>query len=248
MGQKFASFWFGGDLPSYSKLCIQSFLDHGHSFHLYSYDSDLKVPDGCVLHRAAEIYSRDKVFFYRGDEYRGDGEKVSAFSNMFRYRMIHETGVCWVDTDVLCVSPAFPTSEFLFAREDVEFFNGAVLRFPAGHEAMRLAAEHCWEVRSVAKWGDLGPRLMTRLIAEYGLEGRATPTQLIYPLHWREAMLVFDPAEKARVFERTTGSLTLHLWNEILTLNGIDTMAPPPAGSYLAETIERHRANGLFSN
>ncbi len=242
MGQDFASFWFGGSLSPHSRLCIQSFLDHGYHFALYSYDPALEVPEGCILKDASEIYDRDRVFFYQGD-----GEKVSAFSNMFRYRMIYETGTCWVDTDVLCTGDAFPTDQFVFARQDDEFINGAVLRFPAGHEAMQLAAEYCWEVRDRANWGDLGPRLLTRVIEEYDLEGAACPTEAIYPIHWREAMWVLDPTLKATVDARVSRAATVHLWNEIFTRNGVDKRALPADGCYLREVVERHRASAFFA-
>lgn len=242
MTQTFASFWFGGALSPHSQLCVQSFLDHGHQFRIYSYDANLAVPDGCHVADASQIYNSDKVFFYKGA-----GEKVSAFSNMFRYRMIFETGICWVDTDVLCTSSTFPHSEYLFARQDDEYFNGAVLRFPRGHEAMRLAAEYCWDVRKTAKWGDLGPRLLTQIVNEYRMESLAVDKQLIYPLHWKEAMLVLDPGKGQQVSQRVTGAVAVHLWNEIFTRNGVDKRALPPEGSYLAQAVERHRSGKYFS-
>ena len=31
------SLWIGDDLTNLEKLCVQSFIDHGHEFHLYTY-------------------------------------------------------------------------------------------------------------------------------------------------------------------------------------------------------------------
>lgn len=233
---EFASFWYGGQLDPYGQLCVRSFLDHGHDFTLYAYGRTIDVPKGCIIRDAAEIYPEDQVFFYQG----GPGGKVSAFSNMFRYKMIAETGKCWVDTDVVCLSDEVPETPYLFARQDDEFFNGAVLRFPIGHEAMSLAAEYCWEARLSAKWGDLGPRLMTRIIDEYDLSGEATPTRIIYPLHWREAGKLFDPEARDDVAERVDEAALLHLWNEIIGRLGIDKNSPPPSGSYLADIFDRY--------
>lgn len=225
---EFASFWYGGPIPALSKHCLKSFITHGHVFRLFTYDKALVAPEGVIVCDASELYPESSVFFYQGG-----GGKVSAFSNMFRYRMIYETGYCWVDTDVICNSETFPLSDYLFAQQDAEFYNGAILRFPAGHEAMRLAAEYCWEVRDSARWGDLGPRLFTSIIAEYGLHQKSTETRLLYPIHWREAMTLYDPLQREAIESKVRSALTIHLWNEILSRNRIDPNTMPPSGSYL---------------
>lgn len=97
---RFASFWRDPALSAYEHLCISSFIKAGHEYFLYTYDPNLEVPEECELRAATEFYSQDKVFFYQ----QTAAPKVSAFSNMFRYRMVHETGYCWVDTDILCLS------------------------------------------------------------------------------------------------------------------------------------------------
>lgn len=240
---RFASFWFGGSLSGFERYCISSFIQWGHSFQLYSYDPELAVPEGCELVPAESILPRDKVFFYSESPDR----KVSAFSNMFRYSMIYETGTCWVDTDVVCLGADFVESPYVFARQDEEYFNGAILRFPAGHEAMRLASEYCWEVRKISVWGDLGPRLMTKVIAEYGLENEAVDTHLLYPVHWRDAIQLFDPSEREHVATRVSGAMMLHLWNETFSTRGISKNQMPPPGSYLAESIRASGAERFFS-
>jgi len=240
----FASFWYGSQLSRYEWLCISSFIRAGHSFELFTYDHDIKVPEGCVLREAAEIYPQSKVFFYNDSP----TPKVSAFANMFRYRLIHETGHCWVDTDVLCLSREIADGPFLFARQDSEHYNCAILRFPAGHEAMRLAAEYCWERRGVCGWGDLGPRLFTRVVEEYGLEREAVPIQALYPVHWRQSGALFSAHEAAWVRERIVGAQMLHLWNETFGSVGISKASSPPPGSFLAAAFEEAELqHGLVS-
>jgi|ETNmetMinimDraft_26_1059896.scaffolds.fasta_scaffold323783_1 hypothetical protein len=42
--------WIGERLRLNERLSIKSFLDHGHEYHLYAYDSIEGVPDGaCQL-------------------------------------------------------------------------------------------------------------------------------------------------------------------------------------------------------
>ena len=42
---------------------------------------------------------------------------IATFADMFRYRMIQETGCCWVDADILCLrKPSFGDG-FVFCRQ-----------------------------------------------------------------------------------------------------------------------------------
>lgn len=240
----FASFWFGDRLSGYEVLCIQSFLDHGHEFHLFTFGEGLRVPSGCIRRDAAEIVAGNRVFFYDDKLARG---RVSAFSNMFRYQMIHDSGTCWVDLDVLCLDGRIETGDYVFAPQDEFFYNGAVLKFPPGHEAMRLAAEYCWEVRAEARWGDLGPHLLTSLVEDYDLTAHAWPKEIIYPVHWTEAEITLRPEHTEEVARRAADAKFLHLWNEMFTRAGVDKNRPPPAGCYLAEAVRRHDVAHCFA-
>jgi hypothetical protein len=242
----FASFWYGKPLSPYEHLCISSFLKAGHSFDLFSYDLDMDVPEGARVRSASEIYPREKIFFYN----ETPTPKVSAFSNMFRYRLVYETGFCWVDTDVLYLkdSHGLLNSEILFARQDAQFYNVAVLRFPAGHEAMRFAAEYCWERRNVSRFGDLGPGLFTQVVEEYGLEEWARPAKAMYPIHYLESAALFDPQRRDWVLEKISKSDMLHLWNETFDRIGVDKAHPPASGSFLAVALEQAGMQGLFGS
>jgi hypothetical protein len=43
------------------QLCLQSFLYHGHSFHLYVYEQPTGVPDGVELMDAELILPQNPV-------------------------------------------------------------------------------------------------------------------------------------------------------------------------------------------
>ena len=60
---------------------------------------------------------------------------LAHFADMFRYRMMRQTGFCWVDTDILCLSkPTFGNDGFVFCRQadavGTSLVNNAVLRLP----------------------------------------------------------------------------------------------------------------------
>lgn len=87
---KFQSFWFGDHLTPYQLLALKSFVDFGHDYVLYAY-KHFDVPGGVELRDAKDILPEDRVFFY-GDRAGIGRGSVSAFSNLFRYYLLHQMG------------------------------------------------------------------------------------------------------------------------------------------------------------
>ena len=78
------SLWIGDSLSNLEKLCIQSFMDNGHEFHLYVYENVAGIPDGTIIKDANEILHKDLIFRRRG--------KITTFSNWFRYALLAKMG------------------------------------------------------------------------------------------------------------------------------------------------------------
>ena len=153
-------FWYGSTLSPYERLSIASFLKHGHHVEVFSY-SELNLPEGAVRVDAATVLPESEVFAYR----RGAGKgSVSAFSNMFRYKMLHELGGLWADCDVLCLRPMHSLPAACVAWEDGATVATGVMRFPPGHA---LPGELYRQAVALGKdivWGQIGPQLLTRLL------------------------------------------------------------------------------------
>ena len=52
------SLWIGDRLSVMERLCIQSFLDQGHQFHLYLYAPCDRVPAGATIALYVELHHR----------------------------------------------------------------------------------------------------------------------------------------------------------------------------------------------
>jgi hypothetical protein len=239
------SFWHGGELPPHCWLCLQSFIDLGHRFVLYSYE-ETRAPPGVAVRDAREIVPQSRIFFYKDGPGAGS---VAAFANLFRYRLLFSKGGWWVDADVLCLSPDLPTEESAFAWQAEGSIGNAVLRFPKGSPVL---AKLCFELEKTIsvkgdalRWGEIGPDLMTRLIKDDGLDNHALPPRAFYPLHWSEFELLLQPDKTGYVLRRTRGSLLLHLWHEMFRRANLASLSPPPSGSYLAMMMARHRVRAV---
>jgi hypothetical protein len=90
------------------------------------------------------------------------------------------------------------------------------------------------------KWGDIGPRLITRLIQENGLVKEIYKEDYFYPIHYKHAMLALDPIHTANINEKVKNSYVYHCWNEILREKNINKNEIPPQKSFIYERFYGH--------
>ena len=136
--QHIHALWIGKKLAPTELLTIKSFLFHKHTFHLWAYDKlETKLPEGCILHNAADIIPSDEVFCYKYSNQFGHGKgSYAGFSDIFRYKLLHEQGGWWTDMDVTCLKPLDFEEEYVFRTHHSLPLVGNVMKCPKGSELM----------------------------------------------------------------------------------------------------------------
>jgi hypothetical protein len=247
---EFASFWHGGPLNPFAYGCLASFPRAGARIRLYSYDRNLEVPPGVRLEDARSICPDEP----RVRRYIANGKpSIATFADMFRYRMIRETGCCWVDTDFVCLTkPLFTREPYVFCRQadavSALLVNNAVLRLPPTHPALAelvAAAESMIDVDQ--KWGAIGPFLLTPVLEKHGIYDWALDPHVCYPIEPEQFWKPFLPSYRAQVEEALAGATLLHLWSEGIRWTHYEFSVCPPVGSYLHECFRRVGALDRFS-
>jgi hypothetical protein len=245
----FASFWHRGPLHPFAWACLVSFPDEGATLSLYSYDLRLDTPPGVRLLDARAICPDETLI----SRYLANGKpSIATFADMFRYRMIRETGACWVDTDLICLkTPGFSKDAYVFGRQadavSTLLVNNAVLRLPRSDPALAelvATAEAAADVD--ARWGALGPFLLTPVLGKHGLYAKAFEPRVCYPIEPEQFWKPFLPAYRDRVAEAVEGATFLHLWSEAIRWAGYPFDLRPPEGSYLWERFRQVGALGRF--
>ena len=128
--------WVGGKLGPMEQLSIKSFLDHGHPYHLYTYENTAGVPTGTTIKDANEIIPFSKFFLCRKRAY-------TPFSDWFRWELLNQRGGYWMDTDMIALRPVVFDDEFIISFESSTILNVACLKFPANHFMTRTMANRC---------------------------------------------------------------------------------------------------------
>ena len=223
--------FFAGELSRLERCCLRSFLRHGHRIALYAFESVGAVPDGVDVRDAASIVPRDKFFRSGHGPHKGT---AAAFANLFRYAMILETGLIWVDTDVVCLKPDWPDLPLVAGFQDEVMVNNAVLGGSAVRPLLERAVEIATQVGTIGPWAYTGPHLLTALVHDMGHTRHVLPRDTFYPLSYRDAApILLQPRPGVERIQWPEQALAVHLWNETLRLAGHDRHAPAPDHSLL---------------
>lgn len=227
--RRVSTFWSGRDLGTLERICLLSFVNKDYVVDVYSYNRNLSVPKGVRLLDANDILDSSRLF----ENFQQKGT-YAAFSNIFRYSLLHKQETTWVDTDLMLLANDLPETEYLFAYESAGRINGALLRAPSESPFLKSLIQKADEIDPERiKWGDLGPNLISRTVRSHGLSAHALRDSQIYPIPPNELWKLFDPECFLEIQERLRGAITLHMWNEYFRRSLYFAInASPPSGSY----------------
>ena len=232
-----------GRMSGLEVTCLKSFLDFGHDLTVFTYDPATITP----LFRTADasaIVRPEQIFFYTADPGKGS---ISGFSNLFRYKLLHEFGEFWIDTDVLCLTDSWPKErDFVAGWESDKWVGTAVLQLPTWFA--RESLTRCEELSDKVRWGQTGPRLVTEIVMREQLQDRLFRKEQFYPV-WHQNWFEFFDEESADVtFEKCLTSHAAHLWGQMITQNGFDRRLPPPSGSFMGAAVRKHETQEYFAS
>jgi hypothetical protein len=236
-------FWHGAPLTRLERLCLASFVANGHPLELHVYEEPASVPSGVRVVDAGRTLSRELIFRHRRTG------SIALFADWFRYRLLHARGGIWADADVVCLRPLAYPHEHIFAWENRDWLNNAVLGLPAGDPLAAWMAASCenpnrvlpydglrarlrkWKRRYLqgnrrdrVRWGEYGPKGLTLAARHLRCLDRALPTAHFYPVSCDDWQQLFAAAPG---FTFPSESRAVHLWNNMLAGVDKDSRFPP---------------------
>ena len=127
---------------------------------------------------------------------------------LFRYKLLVERGGWWSDTDIVCLSENVPDFDEFFAWQDSKVINNALLYFEAHHPVMVDCLDLAMKLGRNVRWGEAGPRMLTRVLQELGRSDRAMSPEVCYPVQWGHALELLQPSQ-ASVIDQTDTILSI---------------------------------------
>ena len=212
------SLWIGPRLSIMEQTCINSFLEKGTAFILYIYDNLENVPAGTVIKDANTVVPFSEYSNYDNPSY---------FSNLFRYTLLYELGGIWVDMDLICIQPIDLSSEYIFSSElknDEQHTNAGIIGCPPKTTLMydcKMEVEHIVYNKQNIKHGQLGPKVLKKYVSKHELDHYVLPPYVFCYYSFREVHSIFSDT-----IDTLEDATCIHLWNNVLSKEGIDKTTP----------------------
>jgi hypothetical protein len=224
-----ASLWIGPRLGPLEQLSALSFLETGHDLTLYSYGPVEGCPKDVRLADANDLLLGPIV------RHKKTGSPA-LHSDLFRFQLIKQTGMAWVDLDILALKN-FPLDlEYIFAWENSDNINGAVLKLPVNSSALQevmvydraykgyppflsKAKKFKYMIKTLGlgmtlaelPWGSIGPIGLTYCLKKTGEIEFALPQSSFYPVPLEQtASLLATPAIERSDFQANVYGI--HFW------------------------------------
>ena len=108
-GLRLQTFWTGSPLSRMERAALQSYVNVGHTVHVYTYNPiaefKAQVPKSrhIRVHDARDILPESAIFKYKDREgvgKRSDAFRFLPFSDLFRFKMLQKMGGAWIDLDI----------------------------------------------------------------------------------------------------------------------------------------------------
>ncbi len=223
------SLWIGSRLSKLERMCVESYLRHGHPFFLYVYDQVGNVPDGVHIRPADEVVSRENIYQF---------QNLANFSDYFRYRLLQEAGGFWVDLDNFCLRPYDFSAPYVFssqrpsARSQDSEINAGVIKVPAHSDIMQFCVDQVDLMDTKTNhWSQIGPGLLMDAYHRFGLEKQLQHYSAFCPLDYfgAPANVIGRGTEDYKFLPQT---YSVHLWNEEMRRANVDKDAEYPGSLY----------------
>lgn len=260
-----ASFWAGSSLSFFEQVCIQSFLDAGYDYYLYTFGDVGNVPQGVTILDARSIFDGR---LENGEDVR---KYAAVYSDVFRLHLMLKTDYLWVDTDVYCLKPTHWNKPYMFGfNRKSKKSNNCVLRLPKTSPSLLLMLDfmnastpipHWWrqarlepfceKIRAGHRptlynlpWATTGPGLLSWALQQTGEIHRGQTWVAYYQYNSALNYEFLNPDLDASSYEgdhvffiHLFGSTKIHIRDEFGGL--------PPEGSYIDVICRRHNIDPL---
>jgi hypothetical protein len=233
--------WVQGQLSRLERLSASSFVSQGYEVKLWTYDPELRAPDGVLISDARTILHENRIFRYQNGSFAG-------FANLFRYTVLSMYGGMWSDLDVICFVPehtlrtktpmGFLVTEHTRDYRVRQITNNLIYHpRPQRGDIIDIAqavTDH-FDPQKLS-WGDCGPRLLSNLGKLYPkLLPMLMEPDFANPLSKKMPTILLRNA-----FQLPKGSCFLHCYNERWRRKGIDKNNDWPTQSILSQLEKQY--------
>lgn len=248
--KKIANFFWHGSLTKLEKSCINSFVVQGFDVTLWSYQNhtlpNVTTKDANLILPETDI----KKYTYSNElKILQKSSGISAFANIFRYKLLSEHDGWWFDTDCFCLKNVEDfiklSKNFIVGIEENDIPNNAIIysEKSIASNLLNFALNKIKDTNYISyTWGLTGPQC----IKDFTKENRIEPLsqQYFYPIRPKDCKIIINSKHFNQAKEIIKDSYVLHVWDVFLVKKGVDKNNPP-SGSLLEDLIKKYNNENL---
>lgn len=234
--ERVSSLWIGDKLSPLEVLCINSYLQNGHVFELYTYNEIQNVPEQTKLVDANEIIPNSDIFSISLGTHKNS---FAIFSDYFRYKLLFEIGGWWTDLDAICMKPLDFSQEYLFinekTRNNTNRIANGVIKCPPRSPIMEYCHSTVAEMiatKNVIQWGQTGPKLLAQAVEKFGQSKNCVPFEYFIPLGYFEINKLISGGWDFHTNAILKTAYSIHFFNSMWEVNYL-----PKCGFYDKRSI-----------
>lgn len=209
---------------------ISSFEYYGHTVHLYCYeDIDInatKIDANSILPVETAIKK----------QFPGTTLSFSAFSNMFRYKLLLEKGGYWVDADTICLKPYDFIGDVFSSEDSRNRPNTGVIRTYDKTFIEDLYNTSYSMFHTEGLDGLTGPTLLNQKLIQYNKTYLVQPSSTFCSVDYCKFTDLINPDIELQV-----SGYSVHLWHEMFNRNNI-SINTFPENSFLWKAVNKYLA------
>ncbi len=188
--------WKGPRLTRMQQLCIKSFQQNDHEFHLYVHNDVEGIPEGTKIHRIEEVAPVIPPFKFDAN-----------MSDFTRIKIVYAVGGFYVDLDTVCLRHFDFKEDYAFvsesklgsmkqitepttqpSREVQEYLSGCIFKAPAKDPMLHWIADQIQRTDTMnpKNWIQYGPEMVQRAIPRFKLLEYVHPPSVFDALPYNE--------------------------------------------------------------
>ena len=218
------SLWIGDNLSPQHVMSINSFLQNGFKYNLYTYDEVKNIPSGVNVLDGNVILPESRIWVYKKGFNKGG---LSGYSCEFRYQFLYNNGGLFVDTDIVLLKPLNLNKKYIFIselNEDGDTITTNSLIYSQSTTASiwsEVLDDISYRNKARLRHGEVGPILLNNIVNKHKLEKYVLQPNLFCSIAWYETIKLLDGTQLPN------DAIGIHLCDAINDLDNIDIKTYP---------------------
>ena len=218
------SLWIGDELSPQHVISINSFLQNGFKYNLYTYDGVKNIPSGVNVLDGNVILPESRIWVYKKGFNKGG---LSGYSCEFRYQFLYNNGGLFVDTDIVLLKPLNLNKKYIFISElnedgDTITTNSLIYSQSTTASIWSEALDDIsYRNKARLRHGEVGPILLNNIVNKHKLEKYVLQPNLFCSIAWYETIKLLDGTQLPN------DAIGIHLCDAINDLDNIDIKTYP---------------------